>query len=72
MKPCSAPLRTPTPCSTPGGTDRTRGLGWMSPAVYAAARRSAALRSPDGSASRTVAITAQRGITERQTPIAAG
>jgi putative transposase len=47
-------------------------LGWMSPAIYAAARRSAALRSTDGSAPRTTAITAQEGITERQTPIAAG
>src|SRR6201981_3859560 len=28
-------------------------LGWMSPAIYAAARRSAALRSTDGSAPRT-------------------
>src|SRR5947208_4941725 len=28
-------------------------LGWMSPAIYAAARRSAALRSADGSAPRT-------------------
>jgi putative transposase len=47
-------------------------LGWMSPAIYAAARRSAALHSTDGSAPRTAAITAQEGITERQTPIAAG
>ena len=47
-------------------------LGWMSPAIYAAARRSAALRSTDGSAPRTAAITDQEGITERQTPIAAG
>jgi hypothetical protein len=44
----------------------------MSPAGYAAARRSAALRSTDGSASRAAAITAQEGITDRQTPIAAG
>jgi hypothetical protein len=44
----------------------------MSPAGYAAARRSAALRSTDGSASQTAAITAQEGITDRQTPIAAG
>jgi hypothetical protein len=35
-------------------------------------RRSAALRSPDGSASRTAAITAQEGITDSQTPIVAG
>jgi putative transposase len=47
-------------------------LGWMSPTGYAAARRSAALRSSDGSASQTAAITAQEGITDRQTPIAAG
>jgi putative transposase len=32
-------------------------LGWMSPAIYAV-RRSAALRSPDGSAPRTAATTA--------------
>jgi hypothetical protein len=38
----------------------------------AAARRSAALRSTDGSASQTAAITAQEGITDRQTPIVAG
>jgi putative transposase len=54
-------------------TDRPHSrLGWMSPAGYAAARRSAALRSTDGSASRTAAITAQHAITDRQTPIAAG
>ena len=54
-------------------TDRPHSrLGWMSPAGYAAARRSAALRSTDGSAPRTAAITAQQGITDRQTPIAAG
>ena len=47
-------------------------LGWMSPAIYAAARRSAALRSTDGSAPRTAAITAQQGIEDGQTPIAAG
>src|SRR5262249_2427293 len=35
-------------------TDRPHSrLGWMSPAGYAAARRSAALRSTDGSASQT-------------------
>jgi putative transposase len=71
-------LRTPVACSKPGGstttpTDRPHSrLGWMSPAGYAAARRSAALRSTDGSAPRTAAITAQQGITDRQTPIAAG
>jgi putative transposase len=47
-------------------------LGWMTPAIYAAARRAAALRSTDGSAPRTAAITAQQGITDRQIPIAAG
>ena len=47
-------------------------LGWLSPASYAAERRSAALRSIDGSAPRTAAITAQPGITDGQTPIAAG
>jgi putative transposase len=47
------------------------GLGWMTPITYAAARRSAALRSPDGSAPRTAAITAQQGIT-CQTPVPAG
>jgi len=36
------------------------------------AHRSAALRSTDGSAPRTAAITAQQGITERQTPLATG
>ncbi len=44
----------------------------MSPAFYAADRRSAALRYTDGSAPRTAAITAQQGIADRQTPIAAG
>jgi putative transposase len=47
-------------------------LGWMSPAIYAAERRSAALRSTDGSAPRTAAITAQADTTEPQTPITAG
>jgi putative transposase len=47
-------------------------LGWMSPAGYAAARRSATLRSTDGSAPRTAVVTAQPGITDCQTPIAAG
>ena len=47
-------------------------LGWMSPAIYAAARRSAALRSIDGSAQRTADITARPGISDGQTPIAAG
>jgi len=54
-------------------TDRPHSrLDWMSPAGYAAARGSAALRSTDGSASRTAAITVQEGITDRQPPIAAG
>ena len=43
-------------------------LGWLSPAIYAAARRSATLRSTDGSAPRT-ATTAQQGIAKRQTSI---
>jgi putative transposase len=47
-------------------------LGWMTPATYAAARRSAALRSTDGSAPRTAATTAQQGTADRQTPIGAG
>ena len=47
-------------------------LGWMSPAIYAAERRSAALRSTDGSAPRTAAITAQAGTTNPQTPMTAG
>jgi putative transposase len=47
-------------------------LGWLSPAIYAAQRRSAALRSTDGSAPRTAATTAQKGKTDGQTPIAAG
>ncbi len=47
-------------------------LGWMSPAFYAADRRSAALRYTDGSAPRTAAITAQQGNVECQTPIANG
>ena len=47
-------------------------LGWMSHTTYAAHRRSAALRSTDGSAQRTTAITAQQGITDSQAPIPAG
>ena len=47
-------------------------LGWLSPATYAAQRRSAALRTTDGSAPRTAATTAQQGITDVQTPITAG
>jgi putative transposase len=47
-------------------------LGWMSPAIYAAARRSATLRSINGFAPRTANITAREGITDRQTPIPIG
>src|SRR4249919_1643993 len=47
-------------------------LGWMSPAICAAARRSAALCCTDGFAPRTAATTAQQGITDDQTPIVAG
>lgn len=47
-------------------------LRWMSPSIYAAEQRSAALRSTDGSAQRTAAITAQAGITTHQTPIPIG
>jgi putative transposase len=57
-------------------------LGWMSPAMYAAERRSAALRSTDGSApptaattaqaGTTAATTAQAGTTNPQTPTTAG
>ena len=41
-------------------------LSWMSQAIYAVARRSAALRSTDGSAPRTAAIIAQQGVTDRR------
>ena len=47
-------------------------LGWLTPQAYAATRRSAALRSTDGSAPQTVAITAQEGISNRPTPVAVG
>ena len=47
-------------------------LTWMSPSIYAAAQRSAALRSADGSAQRTATITAQQGITISQNPIPIG
>jgi putative transposase len=47
-------------------------LGWLSPAIYAAQRRSAALPSTDGSAPRTAVTTAQQGTTDAQTPIAIG
>ena len=49
---------------------RTRGSRWLTPQAYAATRRSAALRSVDGSAPRTVTSTAQEGI--RPTPVAIG
>ena len=42
-------------------------LGWMTPETYAAARRSAALRSPDSSTPRTASTTAQQGITHGRT-----
>jgi putative transposase len=47
-------------------------LGWMSPSTYAAARRSTALRSTDGSAQQTAAITAREGITKHQAQIPIG
>jgi putative transposase len=48
-------------------------LGSMSPAMYAAAdRRSAALRSTDGSPSRTAVMIAQKSNADRRTPIATG
>jgi len=47
-------------------------LGWTSPIIYAPARRSAALRSADGSAQRTASITAQKGISNGPTPVPLG
>jgi len=47
-------------------------LGWMTPIAYAEDRRSAALRSADGSAPRTVSNTAQQGNSQCPTPIATG
>ncbi len=47
-------------------------LGWMTPETYAAARRSAALRSPDGSAPRTASTPAQQGITNARTLMTPG
>jgi putative transposase len=47
-------------------------LGWMSPAIYAAQRRSAALRSTDGSAPRTATTPIHEDKIEGQTPITAG
>ena len=47
-------------------------LGWMTPSIYAAERRAAALRYADGSAQRTAAITAQTGILNPQTQIPIG
>jgi putative transposase len=46
-------------------------LGWISPATYAADKRSAALRYTDGSAT-TAVVTVQQGNIEDQTPIASG
>ena len=43
-------------------------LGWMSPAIYAADRRSAALRYTDGSAPRAAVTIAQEGNVERRHP----
>ena len=48
------------------------GINGLSPAIYAAQRRSAALRSTDGSAPRTDTTTAQQGTTDARTPIAIG
>ncbi len=42
-------------------------LGWMSPIIYASARRSAALRSTDDSAQRTAETTAQQAISNGPT-----
>ena len=47
-------------------------LGWMSPAIYAADRRSAAFRSTDGSAARTAVTTAQQGNADHQTQMVTG
>jgi putative transposase len=47
-------------------------LGWMTPETYAAARRPAALRSPDGFAPRTASTTAQQGITHGLTLMTPG
>jgi putative transposase len=44
-------------------------LGWLSPAIYAAQRRSAALRSTDGSAPRIAATPAHEHKAHHQTPI---
>ena len=41
-------------------------INGLSPAIYAAQRRSAALRSTDGSAPRTATTTAQQGTTDAQ------
>ena len=47
-------------------------LGWMSPSIYAAERRSASLRYTEGSAQRTAAITAQEGTIDSRTQIPTG
>lgn len=47
-------------------------LGWASPSIYSAARRSAALRYTGGCAQRTATTSAQQGISEGQTQIPIG
>jgi len=47
-------------------------LGWLSPSICAAERRFAALRYTEGSAQRTVAITAQEGTIDSRTQIPIG
>jgi len=74
---CSGRYRTPAPRSMLGApititTGRHSRLGWLSPAIYAAQRRSAALRSPTAPHPQTAATTAQQGTTHAQTPIAIG
>jgi hypothetical protein len=74
---CSAHCDIPAPCSKPGVPITTpinliSRLGWMSPAIYAADQRSAALHSTDGSAARTAVTTAQQGNAGHQTPIVTG
>jgi putative transposase len=56
----SARSRIPALCSKPGAERPHSRLGWMTPAIYATARRSAALHSTDGSAPRTAVITGRR------------
>ncbi len=47
-------------------------LSWLTPQAYAVTKRSAALRSWEGSAPRTATITIQEDISNRPTPVAAG